>query len=137
MKKEPVPLLIRLQDYLVCVLLHLMFPLLPLGLEYWTTQNIAETSLTLMASVYAISIGLSSSSPLLFGIGILVSFVFSFAFGMTSALHQGAAQQIPPLPYVKELAMISIMLIFIMQASERFKRHIIQGKRFWTWYSDE
>jgi membrane protein YdbS with pleckstrin-like domain len=89
-----------------------------------------------MASVYAIAIGLSSSSPLLFAISILISFIFAFAFGMTSALHHNF-QEIQALPWVKEFATISIMLIFITPASERFKRHIIKGKRFWVWFDEE
>jgi len=129
MTNKPIPLSIRLQDYLVCVLLHLMFPLLPLGLEYWITQNVAETSLTLMASVYAISIGLSSSSPLLFAISLTISFIFSFAFGIISAQKS--------LPLATELAITSIMAIFLIHAIERYKLHIIKGKRFWVWFNEE
>jgi hypothetical protein len=67
-------------------------------------------------------------------LSILISFIF--AFGMTSALHHNF-QEIQALPWVKEFATISIMLIFITPASERFKRHIIKGKRFWVWFDEE
>jgi hypothetical protein len=52
------------EEYLSCILLHMLLPLLPVGLEAWQTGHIKEDSLSLAASMYAIAIGVSSRSRL-------------------------------------------------------------------------
>lgn len=119
----------EIQDYYACILLHLVLPLLPIGLEFLSSHTIATTSLTLIASFYAISIGLSSKSPLQFAIGILICIVFSSVFGMISG------QKIAALP-IRVFASFSIFVIFVSHAVERYNRHVIDCEPFWVWFAN-
>ena len=112
------------QDYLLSILYHLLLPLLPLIIEYWITSNVKESTLMLVASLYAVSIGASSRNRLLFGISILSGILFAVAFGVLST---GTIQ----LSYCKIFAYVSIFSTFIVHALERYNMHIIEGLSYW------
>jgi membrane-anchored protein YejM (alkaline phosphatase superfamily) len=120
----------QLDDYFACILLHLVLPLLPIGLEYLSTGKVAPTSLTLMGSFYAISIGLSSYYRAQFAIGIIVCIIFAFIFGMIS---QGNTLTLLSVFQIKVLAGGTIVAIFIIHAIERYNRHVIDCEPFWSW----
>jgi hypothetical protein len=74
------------EDYLLCVLFHLSLPLLPVGIEFFHSNfQISESSSTLTASIYTISIGISSRRRLMFGFGTILSLVFAVEFCITLA----------------------------------------------------
>ena len=131
-KKRLLDLPKEIQDYYACIILHLVLPLLPIGLELLSTHTIAATSLTLIASFYAISIGLSSKSPLQFAIGIIICIIFSSIFGMISSQQSN----LPPL-LIKTFAICSILIIFINHALERYNRHVIDYEPFWVWFEND
>ena len=120
-KKELLP--DHWENFLLSVLLHMLFPLLPLLFELWLGGSITDKSLNLMAAVYAISIGVSSRSKLLFGICIAISFIFSFAFGISSS-------ELDNLKMSGFLSSISIGLIFIIHIIERYNRHVEERDNF-------
>ena len=111
------------ENFLLSVLLHMLFPLLPLLFELWLGGEITDKSLNLMAAVYAISIGVSSRSKLLFGICIAISFIFSFAFGISSS-------ELDDLKMSGFLSSISIGIIFIIHIIERYNRHVEERDNF-------
>jgi membrane-anchored protein YejM (alkaline phosphatase superfamily) len=119
-----------LDGYFGYILLHLLLPLLPIGLEYLSTGKVAPTSLTLMASFYAVSIGFSSYSLTQFAIGIIVCVIFAFMFGMIS---QGNTPTLLSVFQIKVLAGGTIVAIFIIHAIERYSRHVIDCEPFWSW----
>jgi len=120
-KKDLIP--DRWENFLLSILLHMLFPLLPLLFEFWLGGELTPKSLNLMASVYAISIGVSSRSKLLFGLCIAVSFIFSFAFGISSS-------ELDDLKMSKLFSSISIVIIFCIHVIERYNRHIQERDNF-------
>jgi len=119
----------QLDDYVACLLLHLVLPLLPIALEFLNTGEVTSNSLTLMTSFYAISIGLSSYYRTQFAIGIIVCIIFAYIFGMIS---QGNTLALS-LPTIKLLASGTIFAIITIHAVERYNRHVVDCEPFWVW----
>ncbi|MTV41363.1 hypothetical protein [Duganella radicis] len=72
------------QNFLACVALHMLLPLLPLLLERWFSGAIASKSASLTAALYSLAIALSSRHVALLGVGILFGFAFAATFGYLS-----------------------------------------------------
>jgi len=102
----------------------MMLPLLPIVLELWQTKTVTDTSLTLTASMYAIAIGVSSRSRLLFGGSIVISILFAIDFGITIGQHTS-------LPGTRSLVIWGICAVFVFHALERYNRHIVDRIPFW------
>lgn len=122
----------QMDDYFACILLHLVLPLLPIALELLNSGKVSSNTLTLMASFYAISIGLSSYSRTQFAIGIIVCIIFAFIFGMISQGNKLALS----LPMINVFASGTLLAIFIFHAIERYNRHVIDCEPFWIWFDD-
>lgn len=125
------------QNYLLCVLLHMVLPLFPIGMELWRTGTVTNASITLAASMYAIGIGLSSRSRLLFGLALVASLAFAFAYGAAvgnasmGTPNSSAGQANPlPLPYATAAAWCGIVAFFVAHALERLNRHVIDREPF-------
>jgi uncharacterized membrane protein len=100
-------------------------PLLPLAFELWHNHTIKQETLSLAASMYAISIGMSSRSKLLFGLTLAISIFYSVIFGIqSSAGNQPGGQQ-------PALANVAIALVFVVHACERYNRHVVGRAPFW------
>ena len=117
----------HVHQYLLSLLFQLVIPLFPLGFEWWKTQDISDTSTTLVAAMYSISIGATSTSRLLAGLGIAVSVVFSVAYG---ALLGQSEQSHGGFPHSGGAALVCIGLIFAYNAFERFNLHICYRQPF-------
>ncbi len=111
------------ENYFLCVLFHMLLPLLPLALELWQTATISEKSMTLAASMYSIGIGVSSRSKLMFGLTVIASLVFAIAYGIASGQQQ-------PLSGSGTSALWSICAFFILHALERYNRHVVDQLPF-------
>jgi hypothetical protein len=83
--------------FVQCILLILVLPLLPPGLEWFLTGTVTSESITLVASMYAITIGVSSKYKTLLAFAIIVRILFTAAYGSLAkerADHVAAAQTI-------------------------------------------
>lgn len=126
LRRRPLPRLPReWEEYSLCVILHMVLPLLPLGIEFWWKLQISETSVTLAAAMYSIGIGLSSRSRLQFSVTLIISILFSAAFGITIASTRTDEFQTARL-----IGMISITLVFLLHAAERYNRHVVECTPF-------
>jgi len=114
------------EEYFLCVLLHMALPFLPLLFEmlFSNTSTISEKSLMLFSAMYALSIGLSSKSKLMFGFTVVISIFFSVAFGVVA----GGGNSIPNSEVYSYWALLGI---FIIHALERYNRHVIDQTPFW------
>lgn len=114
------------EEYLLCVLLHMALPFLPLLFEllFSSTSTVSEKSLMLFSAMYALSIGLSSNSKLMFGFTVVISIFFSVAFGVVA----GGGNSIPNSEVYSYLALLGI---FIVHGLERYNRHVIDQTPFW------
>src|SRR5277367_6083227 len=112
------------QNFFLCVILHLLLPLLPLGIELWQSGQITAKSATIAAAMYAISIGNSSRSRLIFGLGIVISLLFSAAYGIVIASAN-------PLPKSAPASFWAIGCMLLFHEIERYNRHVIEKAPFW------
>jgi len=114
------------EEYLLCLLLHMALPFLPLLFEmlFSSSNAVSEKSLMLFSAMYALSIGLSSNSKLMFGFTIVISIFFSVAFGVVA----GGGNSIPNSVTYSYFALFGI---FIIHGIERYNRHVIDQTPFW------
>ena len=111
------------EDYVLCLLLRMILPFLPLGIELWRTGKIGPVSLTLAAAMYTISIGVASRNKLLFGFTVAAGVLYSMAFGIVVV-------ETYSLPYVETVAGVGLVMVFSFHAVERYNRHIIDCTPF-------
>lgn len=110
---------------MLCLVLHLTLPLLPMLIEWWKNHSISEGTATLTASMYAITIGLSSRSPLLFGLGIIMSLLFSVAYGIALSVDKGDG-----LDESTFASLTAIVFMLVFHALERYNRHAVDKTPF-------
>ena len=120
------------EEYLLCVLMHMALPFLPLLFEllFSSAHTISDKSLMLFSAMYALSIGLSSNSKLMFGFTVVISIFFSVAFGVVA----GGGSSITNSEVYSYFALFAI---FVIHALERFNRHVIDQTPFWEFSSGE
>ena len=107
----------------------MLLPLLPIALEYIEVGKVTVDSITIAASMYSIGIGVSSKSPLVFGIAIFSSIVFAVAHG-DAMVTLAAKPSTPPNGSMITASIVGIAMIFVIHAAERFRRHVQFGDRF-------
>jgi len=73
--------------------------------------------------MYAISIGMSSRSRLIFGAGVVISIIFAVAYGMLLG-------QAPPLTNCGKLALGAIVFVFVFHGLERYNKHVADQEPF-------
>ena len=57
-----------IQEYVLCILLHLLLPFLPLLIECGVQGRVDRKTLLLFLAIYALAIGVTSKSKLMFEI---------------------------------------------------------------------
>jgi hypothetical protein len=131
-------------NYVLCLLFHLLLPLIPLLFEWLATRQITESSLTLTAALYAMTIGLSSRYKLSFGVALIISIVFAFGFGWVASITSGQTimahkDTVPPMIadpiQVKQYCIWAITVVLGLQIIERFIRHVLNAEPFWELFS--
>lgn len=76
-------------EFLTCIILHMLIPLLPLFLETWKMQGYpSDATLTITASMYSISIGLSSRNKAIFPLCFLISIFFLWPLVLFLVIQQ-------------------------------------------------
>lgn len=107
------------EQYIFCLVLLITFPLLPLLLELWAAGRLSSQTVTLLGSVYAVSLTRSSRSGVPFVTGLIwlvlpLMFAFGYSVGHGSPLR-GALQA----------ALLVIALVAVAHALERWARHVL------------
>ena len=114
-------------EFLTCIILHMLIPLLPLFLETWKMQGYpSDATLTITASMYSISIGLSSRNKSIFSLCFFISILFSMAFGFI------LSNTTETLPLVKISSITTIVLIFSIHTCERYNKHVVECMPYWN-----
>ena len=111
------------QNFLLCILLHMTLPLLPLILELWFTHSVSERTMTLSGSMYTIALGVSSRNRALFGLAILMSILLASAFGYVASGGESlfAGRYVP---------VVAILPVFVLHTGERYNRHVAERRPF-------
>jgi len=119
----------ELTEFFTCLILHMLVPLLPLIIETWKMKGApTEATLAITASMYSISIGLSSRNKAVFSLALFVGILFSMAFGFSI----GTDTSVDSLPSVKFGAVVTILLVFGIHACERYNKHVVECIPFWN-----
>lgn len=118
----------RWQYFLTCILLHLIWPLIPLLLEKLLTGDITEVSIALAAGMYAVGIGLSSRYMFLFFLCLVLGFIYSAIFGFEMAQSLEGTSR--PGLETEFLAWFGIITVFLIHAGERVKRHLKDEEKY-------
>lgn len=112
------------QQYCVCLLLHLALPFLPLLLEWLFTANVEEKSLYLFVAMYAMAIGITSTSALAFSGTLLVGLLYCAAYGAATENAKNAGV------LGGHVAVGVILTVVLVHAVERFNRHVVDRLSF-------
>jgi hypothetical protein len=130
-------------QWYICLLAHLTLPLIPLLLELWIAKSVALESLYLVAAIYAVSISVSSRRGLGLLAGVVLGLVLCAGYGVlanqrvlaaaatTSAPQVNAALMQPGVMGGRWFPAIAILVVFILHAIERYKRHVNDKERYW------
>lgn len=111
----------EMTEFLTCIILHMLIPLLPIFLETWKTQgDPTEGTLVITASMYSISMGISSRNKAIFAFCFFISFLFSMAFGFI------LSNTVDSLALVKIASIATIVFIFVLHACERYNKHVVE-----------
>ena len=111
------------EHYLSCLVMHIVAPFLPIGLEWLLTGSVDAKSLCLFVAMYAMAIGITSSSVLFFALTLLVGLIFTAAYGW---LVKGNGDT--PINGIAPWVLVAIVII---HALERFNRHVVDLAPFW------
>jgi hypothetical protein len=119
-----------MQAFVVSIFAGILFPLLPLLVEYGVTTHVKLESLTVTAVVYAPAIGLVSRHQAI----AISSFFFSI---VCAAVYIVGVDQIrdivPDAPFVTHGPIITIGTLYIFSvcyALERLGRHYVDNEPF-------
>lgn len=139
------------QQFSACVIFHMILPFSPIFIDFllnnplsWNslalfidfimTNPVSEKSITLSASMYVLSIGVSSRNVLTFCVASVLSTIFAIAFGFISA-PQSPTDQVHPNLNLGVLIFAGILSIFYI--SERYNRHIVSREPFLVFMSEK
>ena len=114
----------HIQRYLACLILTMLFPLLPLALEFLLTGMVSEKSAMLTASMYAVGVGVASRNVLLFVITIVAGVCYAIAYG-AAAQTSGSINDLH-----LGLAFFGIAAVFVFHSLERYNRHVVEREPF-------
>lgn len=115
------------QEYLCCLVLHIVAPVLPLALERVLSGRIRDESVLLWLAMYAIAIGITSASKLLLACTMMVGFFYSAAYGWSAA----GMRATEAFGGVVTAAWWVALFIGGVHALERFNRHVADRNPFW------
>lgn len=112
------------QHFSASLILAVMFPLLPLGIELWTTETVSRTTLLIVSIMYTVSALISSRSVLMLTIGIVISILFSVQFGIVLSGEQTEK------PLVTYACIVVIIVFGSVRMIDRYNAHIVRGEDF-------
>ena len=127
------------QQYIICVVLHLLLPLLPLLIEWWITGRVQMASLTLGASMYVIAIGLSSRNLVILILGLVWGIVLAVISGVASEASLHASTVLGQGEHLNSatngnsfwwVSVVGMSSMFLFHLCERYNRHVAERAPF-------
>lgn len=120
------------QDYILCILLHMMLPLLPIGLQMLWQGSVDGKTLLLTAAMYMIAIGISSRNVASFGLSLVGSIAYAASYGVAVSTRGTPGW----LLNTAWIGWVGIAAVFIMHLLERYNRHVVDRVPFFEFLSD-
>ncbi len=115
----------KYQDYVACVALHLIIPLVPLAIEFIYKKDLSLRSVMLGGAMYAFSIGVASTQRAVFAVCLLIGIFMSAAYGSVNDFDSA-------LPLWSSLSFYVIVIVFVINAIERYQRHVNDREKFFN-----
>lgn len=103
---------------------------MPLIFEYNYTGYISERSLTMTASIYAFSIGVSSRNLATLSLCILIGFLNAGNYGLTIREKAVSEIQMNSYDFIFFGSFWLVIIIFGIHFFERYNRHVSEGEEF-------
>jgi hypothetical protein len=127
------------ENFLLSFFLLLLFPLIPLGLEWVLTGEVKNSAVQLATATYAFAIGASSRSMGLFVFGLIIGFIFAATYGGTVSLEtlEGNSFAKGSEFFFQWGPVVGIGSVFLMHLSERYNRHVIDSEPFFEFMRRE
>jgi hypothetical protein len=113
----------HIQQFGLCILLHLLFPVLPLLIERLVLGRVEHKTLFLFLGIYPLAIGISSRSKLLFGLTVVICVIYSIFFGLSVG-------NLELDPLVIDIGYGCLVALIIIHACERYNRHVADSEPF-------
>jgi hypothetical protein len=108
--------------FLLSMMFVLILPLLPLFMELFATREIKPDSMAMAIAMYAVGIGVTSRSQVVFGSCLLTGIIFAVVYGV--------AVKSPSVAPSGRICWFTIGLVFLIHGIERFQRHVQQRTPF-------
>ena len=108
-------------DFTGSIIFYMIFPLLPLLFESINSgSHPTIQSLTITASIYSFSIGVSSRDKAIFCLGIFCGFILAYLYGKVSE------PKVIIYTWYYVVTVILLAIIFIFHLIERFNKHVVE-----------
>ena len=111
--------------FLLCLIVHMSLPLLPLAVEWLITGIVTKSSLTITIAIYAMTIGASSTNSIIAIICIITGIIFSVLYGVT--LIQNTYQFQVDTMWISKMA---LAVVIVPHVIERYNRHVVDLQPF-------
>jgi hypothetical protein len=112
------------QHFVGAVVLAIMFPLLPLALEWGLSDKVTDKTVLISAIMYCSALFVVSRSVVIFALGFVASILLSVLFGITFYNgEQGPANS-------STLSYICIVFFAIAHMFRCYDTHVVRGQNF-------
>ena len=117
----------RIEDFIVSLVITSLIFVVPFWAEYQHTGDIPQKTMNLVCAMFYFSIGTNSRN--------LLIFVLSIAFSILMFVTVRYDVQDSSLPLWDSFAFRTILILFIVNGFDRWKRHIREGEPFFSFIS--
>jgi hypothetical protein len=124
------------ENFLLCVLMNLILPLVPLAFEWAFTDGLRFSSLLLAASFFVTSLGVSSFSRLYFGLSFLSGLALAAGYGSVASKQLSTSAFDLTQRQVRWTYLVLGVMTFA-HLVERYMRHVQQRKPFLEFFRGE
>lgn len=128
------------EEFSISLLVILIFPLIPVGMELILNKNCLDSTLLLTTAMYSITVFTSSKYKFFSIAAILPGGFFSAMYAnllkdeRLSMIAKESAIESHSF-YVILLSSITMLAIATIHIAERYKRHVMEGEQFLTFYN--
>ncbi len=128
---------INQQHFILSILFFLILPLFPLLIDgIYNNGIIRERSLTLAASIFTITKGVSSKEPLVFGLTLIIGIFLVAIYGTIPNDAMVSFRPSLEIFTLKPQTLI-IIAVIISQSCERYTIHILNNQPFFEFNKED
>lgn len=109
--------------WLASVGLNLLFPMLPLFVEFAISNNVSSSNLVLAASMYSVTTGVVSKNRLVFIVSLIICVFYAAMFGHLLSLD-------PTKEAPSFYAATVLVILFLMNVAVKFWYHVVELRKY-------